>query len=984
MRKIFFLLFFTSVYFLHGQTLLETNPTSIRWYQVKTPHFNVLYPEGFEDQAQRMANTFEHIRVPESNSMGVAPGKISIILQNQSAISNGFVSMFPRRSEFYTMPSQDYNFYGTNDWLNLLASHEYRHIVQYRHAFRGINRIVYYLFGSPTFSGLAHAAAPDWFWEGDAVATETAFTPGGRGSIPNFGILFRTNLLEGRKFNYHKQYLQSYKHNIPNHYVLGYHMISYLRQRTADRDIWEKIMKRSWSVPFLPFAFSNAIKNKTGLYVTGLYNEMATDLKTQWQAQVDSLALTTFETVNTRTSKAYTDYMYPQPQPDGSVLAMRRGIGEIEKFVLLKDGHAKTVFTPGMLNESGMLSSTGGVVVWNEYGFDERWQVRNYSLVKAFDLNKKEKIVVSDKRSRHAGAAISPDGKKIVTVLTDTKYQHRVQVRSFPEGKLIREFTNPENDFYSMPRWRNDGSKIVTLKTTSDGRSVCALDPLTGQEDVLLTATKENIGHPVWHDQYLFFNTPATGIDNIHVVDLHTMNRYQVTNSKYGAYNAAVSTDQKFIYYNEQTRNGLDVVRIPFNPSLWKEYQSGISTDPLAKVLIEQEGRPGLFDSIPQQVYPVRKFSKLSHVVNPFSWGVFVQNDLANVDIGVSSQDLLSTTSIGLGYRYDLNEGTGIWRAGLSYQGLFPIIDVTYTQGNRSVDEGDVLVSTIHNDDTTHVRRNVTFTWEEKNVNVGIRVPLNFTSSKYFSGLTFGNEVGYTHVSDFKNDSIADRSFPGIITDENTFYYHFLDYAGNGNLIFNHGHVSAHRLLKRSKRDIHSRWGQAFYFNHYKTAFGSDFDGGLFSATAYLFFPGLAKHHSLNGYVAFQRTSIGKSRETNYNDYVFRNTIPLPRGQSISQFEDVLATSVNYTLPVWYPDIALGPILNIQRFRLNVFSDYAMGKYAYFSGRTDRNYHVVGGELTVDFNFLRFLPQFNLGVRYSYGVAPSFTNVELIIGTFNF
>ncbi|HYF69872.1 MAG TPA: hypothetical protein VD884_17140 [Ohtaekwangia sp.] len=984
MRKIFFLLFFTSVYLLHGQTVLETNPTSLKWFQVKTPHFNVLYPEGFEDQAQRMANTFEHIRVPESNSMGTAPGKISIILQNQSAISNGFVSMFPRRSEFYTMPSQDYNFYGTNDWLNLLASHEYRHIVQYQHALRGINRAVYYLFGSPTFSGLAHAAAPDWFWEGDAVATETAFTPGGRGGIPNFGLLFRTNLLEGRKFNYHKQYLQSYKHNIPNHYVLGYHMISYLRHRTADRDIWEKIMKRSWSVPFIPFAFSNAIKNKTGLYVTDLYNEMASDLKTQWQAQVDSLNLSSFETVNKRTSKAYTDYMYPQPQPDGSVLALKRGIGEIEKFILLKDGNDKPAFTPGMLNESGMLSSTGGVVVWNEYGFDERWQVRNYSLVKAFDLNKKEKIVVSGKRSRHAGAAISPDGKKLVTVQTDTKYQHRLQVLSFPDGKLIMEFKNPENDFYSMPRWRNDGLKIVALKTTSFGRSVHALDPITGEDEVLLTVTKENIGHPVWHDHYLFFNTPASGIDNIHVVDLHTMKRYQVTSSKYGAYNAAISVDQKFIYYNEQTSNGMDVVRIPFNPSPWKEYKSGIKPDPLAEVLIEQEGRPGLFDSIPKQVYPVRKYAKLSHVINPFSWGAFVQNDLANVDIGISSQDLLSTTSIGLGYRYDLNERTGMWRAGLSYQGLFPIIDVTYTQGNRSVDEGDVRISTIHNGDTTHVMRNVTFTWEEKNVNVGLRVPLNFTSSKYSSGLTFGNEVGYTRVTDFRNDSIPDRSFPGIITDENTFYYNFLDYIGNGNLIFNHGHISAHRLLKRSKRDIHSRWGQAFYFNHYKTAFGGDFDGELLSATAYLFFPGFAKHHSLNGYVAFQRTSIGKSRETNYNDYVFRNTIPLPRGQSISQFEDVFATSVNYTLPVWYPDIALGPILNIQRFRLNVFSDYAMGKYAYFSGGRNTTYHVVGGELTVDFNILRFLPQFNLGVRYSYGVSPSFTNVELIIGTFNF
>ena len=62
---------------------------------------------------------------------------------------------------------------------------------------------------------MAQVAAPQWFWEGDAVATETAFTPSGRGRIPNFGLVLRTNLLEGRTFNYHKQYLRSYKHNIP-------------------------------------------------------------------------------------------------------------------------------------------------------------------------------------------------------------------------------------------------------------------------------------------------------------------------------------------------------------------------------------------------------------------------------------------------------------------------------------------------------------------------------------------------------------------------------------------------------------------------------------------------------------------------------------------------------------------------------------------------------------------------------------------------
>jgi hypothetical protein len=189
---------FISCVQVFSQEVLENNPPSIKWSQINTRKFRIVFPAGFEEQGQRMANTLEHIYSEEAKSLGSEPRKISILLQNQSSVSNGFVSMLPRRSEFYAMPSQDYNFTGTNDWLDLLASHEYRHIVQYQHATRGFNKLFYYLFGAPTLAGMSSVAAPDWFWEGDAVATETAFTPSGRGKIPNFSLVFKTNLLEGR------------------------------------------------------------------------------------------------------------------------------------------------------------------------------------------------------------------------------------------------------------------------------------------------------------------------------------------------------------------------------------------------------------------------------------------------------------------------------------------------------------------------------------------------------------------------------------------------------------------------------------------------------------------------------------------------------------------------------------------------------------------------------------------------------------------
>jgi hypothetical protein len=124
-----------------GQEILNNNPPSLKWQKITTPNFRILYPAGFDAQAQRMANTLEHIREPESRTMDTRTRRISVILQNQNAVSNGFVSLIPRRSEFYTMPPQDYNFTGTTEWLDQLASHEFRHVVQFDKANVGFNRL---------------------------------------------------------------------------------------------------------------------------------------------------------------------------------------------------------------------------------------------------------------------------------------------------------------------------------------------------------------------------------------------------------------------------------------------------------------------------------------------------------------------------------------------------------------------------------------------------------------------------------------------------------------------------------------------------------------------------------------------------------------------------------------------------------------------------------------------------------------------------
>jgi Tol biopolymer transport system component len=81
----------------------------------------------------------------------------------------------------------------------------------------------------------------------------------------------------------------------------------------------------------------------------------------------------------------------------------------------------------------------------------------------------------------------------------------------------------------------------------------------------------KTLGTPVPAANYVFYNAPVDGIDNIFAWDASTGNRYQVTQSRYGAYNPEVSTDGKYLYYNEQGRDGFDIVRTVLNTTDWKQ-----------------------------------------------------------------------------------------------------------------------------------------------------------------------------------------------------------------------------------------------------------------------------------------------------------------------------------------------------------------------------------------------------------------------------
>jgi hypothetical protein len=111
--------------------------------------------------------------------------------------------------------------------------------------------------------------------------------------------------------------------------------------------------------------------------------------------------------------------------------------------------------------------------------------------------------------------------------------------------------------------------------------------------------------------------------------------------------------------------------------------------------------------------------------------------------------------------------------------------------------------------------------------------------------------------------------------------------------------------------------------------------------------------------------------------------VQLTKTKESLQHDEIYKYSLNYALPLVYPDISVGPLAFLQRIKLNGFFDFGYVnnksrdflEFAYLLGNGDKSmltfpatsttYKSFGAELTFDMRLFRLLDA-NLGVRYSY------------------
>ncbi len=931
------------------------DPSRIKWRQINTANFQVIFPSEFETKARQTASILNKVYDYAAQTLNHKTCKISVILHTHTLMSNGMVSWAPKRLEMFTTPPQDIY---AQDWLEQLAIHEFRHVVQIDKISSDLPDIFKIILGEQAAALVVGAYLPFWFIEGDAVAAETALTNSGRGRLPSFEMDLKAQFLDKKIYSYDKAYLGSFRDYVPDYYQSGYQMVAGIRSKYG-ANIWSNVIHQIARNPLSVNSFSAALRKNTGNNQVYLYNETFDSLKNKWKQEDKSLIKTDFKRITIENS-TYINYRFPHFVKDSIIFAVKYSINDLVRFVLVSpDGKEKRIFTPGNLADESVTVSDNRIF-WIEIKPDLRWTNKELSLLRIYNLNT-GKIFDRSYKEKLFSPTLSADRKYLACIKIDEENKCSILLLSPETGDIIKEIPSPQNLLFITPCWDEKTNDLYSVVLGSEGKSLVKFNPFSEKITYLLPFSNNNLVRVAQKGNYVFYSSSQSGIDNIFAFDLNENKAFKLTSSRFGIRDPQLSKDGKTVLYSDYTSNGFNIVTAPFQKQklVPVDFSYSYKFD-LADKLAGQEKGIINFDKTDTTKYISQPYSKFTHLFSFHSWAPFyinTDNEELRPGFSLLSQNKLSTAVTQIGYDYSTINKTGKWYAKFDYTGLFPTIEFESDYGNAN--SKYYQINQYRNQQGQVIRTDTTlvgFKYSELNINGKVKIPFNLSHGKTYRLIQPELQIAYNNI-------ILGPSVPAGIFHGTSIPLTYRLYAQN--------------YLALSKRDLQPRFGEVLDLVYRNTPFGDHDYGSVWSGEGIIFLPGISKHHGIRFYGGFQQKSVQKS--------LYSDIINYPRGYQSLMNTELLTLKSDYVLPLLYPDLSLGKLSYIKRISLRIFYDFGRASVPIIPQNMSRqlDFSSAGGELTVDCHFLRFIVPSTLGIRQSYLIENKGSVTEVLF-TFNF
>jgi hypothetical protein len=905
---------------VHAQQFGGNSPRT-KWKQIDTDTARIIFPENLDAQAQRVANTVHYLNRHARRSIGEKQLKIDIVLQNQSVVSNGYVGIAPFRSELYLNAPQDGFMVGSN-WLDVLAIHEYRHALQFMNARQGVTKYGYYLTGELGWRFLSSLSIPNWFWEGDAIVSETASTAQGRGRLPSFYNGYKSLIYSEGTYDYQKARNGSIKDFVPDHYHLGFLLCNYGREQYGN-DFWKSVVADAGKYRGWVYPFSGAINRKTGQGTKEFYLSSMDYYQKKWQQQKQQSDRSTLVPVPNKSTFTY--YGYPHRMESGDILTYKGSYDKIGGFYKIdSSGNELLLRRQGRVLES-YYSYQKGKIAWAELGQDERWLWQTKSNVVLYDIESgKRKRLTSN--ARFFSPDISHDGKRIVVFQSTPDLQYNLMIISSDDGRVLKRIDNEHNYYFSYPRWSKDDLHIVTVVRDGLGRvALSQIEVATGKMRILVPFSNHQIGIPYEHGANIYFSASFSGIDNIFAVRKDDGIIYQLTDGSLGSYQP--NTNGNELLFSRFSSMGNSLMRMPLDEALWKEtsIEEPVDMPEYAFVSTEAEGSD-ITQSIPDQTYETRKYPINSKLVNLYSWSLYFEDP--NYEWSLKSNNILNTLIMDLGIRYNRNDEAFTYFFNAEYAQYYPVFALAATTGRRKALLRDACQNVVE------------LQWWESTLKPGITLPFNLSSGLYDRQLTLGGSYSLTNLNFTAASSDAIRL-------PEDFNYNAYTYS-----------VSFVNRRRKARQNIWHKYSQLINFS-FDRSLNAGKASQLFLDTEWTF-PGLSPNDNVVFQASFQQED--PNLVPRFGDNFF-----YARGYNRPSYDAIYKVGANYHLPIAYPDWGFFGVLYLYRLRGNIFFDHSMTFYTPAESNVEEQnqFNSTGAEFIFDTRLFNAM-DFTMGFRYSY------------------
>jgi hypothetical protein len=902
-------------YFDTGQ-----DPASLKWMQIKTVRFTVIYPETYGSGGLAFAQSLDEAYSKLISLFPESKFKIPVVIHNYSIQSNGYVAWAPKRMEIYPTPVQ--NTIPINSDKQL-AIHELTHVFQMESLNRGFSKVMSVILGEQT-TGIVASLLPLWYLEGDAVFAESVLTESGRGRSPSFQKQLKAIAVEkGSMYKYDKIINGSYRDYIPDHYQSGYQMVTWAMAK-YDPQIWNKVLDFTARQPFTITPVNIALSRSAGITKKTLFKETFDTLKTIWTKDVSENNALVYETLNPAKKGKYINYYSPVFAGTDSIIAIKTSLTSPPSFVLINPSEKseKKLHTPGMMYP-WLISYANEKLVWVENQSDPRWENRDYSVIKLMDL-RNNKIWRLSRKSRYLSASISQDGKKIAAIENTISNINNFILIDAETGSVIQSVPAPGNVYLQRPQWAKGGWKITVIFLTDAGEGIMEYSLATQKWDTLVEAGREDLQSTFLRNDSLFFISSLSGTDNIY---LQTPDRKVklLTRSRFGVIDLNLNGGK--IFFSDYTSLGNNICSTILANS------TGIVDENVsaASFLINRfDIKPQSADYKPSTFYVPEPYRKWQHLFKFHSWMPFyadlkeIKADPTAVRPGISimTQNHLSTLISSIGYEYS-QEKNHVLHSRITWNGWYPVIESQLDYGDRRVSNFKEAGGK-----PFEIQSGIRF----KNT---VSVPLNFSSGK------FSEYFRPSITTDYRNDYIYLRN-------SNTY--------DNGQLVLS-GRLFLSNYHKSAIRDIYPKWAQSIDLNYSFAPFDEKIYGSAITMKTSFYFPGFFPNNGIKIRIEKEKQIPAKT--------LFGNKVSFPRGYKNIISKEFNFLSVDYVLPLAYPDFNISSLLYLKRIRTGLFYDYASGPGSSFYKNTvngltplynstdKESLRSFGVELMADFHILR-------------------------------